>query len=153
MGKQIGWTEDEDGRMVPVPVFSKTFNRQTMNELMPILLAEAYQPDVDEDGEIPEKEKRYQGKPLGHVILERRMHEAAAGNHEIAKDMLDRILGKPVQQTQNTNVNITLSDHLKNIHDNNENDVFDLDMPGVVIEAEYSESNDDDEWDEISKSL
>ena len=62
-------------------------------------------------------EKRFEGRTNIEVSSIRLAEKAASGNLEAVNQMLDRILGKPKQETQNLNVNVTYQDYLDKIAD------------------------------------
>lgn len=60
-------------------------------------------------------EERFKGLSNVEVLAIRLAEKAANGDYDATNQVLDRILGKPKQETQNVTVSVTYADYLDNL--------------------------------------
>lgn len=81
----------------------------------PVPMRDAYLSDTDREKDKMrwDKEQKYVGLTNGEVMMIRLAETAAGGDLATAKELLDRILGKPKQQIESKTMNISYSEYLK----------------------------------------
>lgn len=60
-------------------------------------------------------EPEYQNLSKGEVILLRLLNDAAGGDHSARSEVMDRVMGKPLQTTQSVNLRGSLEDFLDSV--------------------------------------
>jgi len=95
---------------LPYPVIVEPFTKASATSLVAAAAASMYKPKNDTD-----EEQRFQGMTLMEVTMVRLAEKAADGNFDATVHMLDRLAGKPKQETQNVNVNVTYQDYLDKV--------------------------------------
>lgn len=108
----VNWVLDEEtGHLRPVPTYQPAYTDNQLKALQRAALSNPYKPQPDpETGFIPEHERAYEGMTAYEVALDRRAQLAAQGDMIALDQMENRALGKPKQQIEQTNVNITFSE-------------------------------------------
>jgi len=107
MGKEIIWEKRDDGVMVPVPVYTDPFTRESVNLLVFASLSAKYIPKTDEYGEIIESDRRFADCTKLEAAYSRIADQAAQGDLDAVRFLTERVLGKPMQQSQNLNIEMT----------------------------------------------
>lgn len=104
---------------VPVPVYSEPYTKATVNSLIAASMAHEYEPIKYKCDYgcvcVPADEQRFQGMTNGEVMVIKLAERAAQGNFESVREIFDRMLGKPKQETQNINVGMTYEDFVKSL--------------------------------------
>lgn len=153
MGKHIRYEENEHGEMIPVPVYTPPITKDSYEVEMYRALARQYEPKTDKDGNYLPGEEKYKGWTNAAVIQDRKVQNAAKGELDFMKAIDDRVLGKPVQPTVNTNLTMTAHEYLQQLPtpDDSRHTLLEGFMknpcPGIIIDAELTEG------DEQPKSL
>lgn len=91
---------------VPVPVYTPPITRQQLADLIPACLTKPYKMLRNSEGIPLPAELEYDGFTKAEVMIDRLCDEATQGNVPAAKFLVENILGKPEQRTQNVNVNV-----------------------------------------------
>lgn len=116
--KRIEWVNG-----MPVPVTDKPFTKETTRSLVNISMSTEYTPKYKRDSngceteELEEGEERFIGLAVGEVMILRACDQAAWGDLDAFKYLMDRVIGKPVQATENININGTIEDYLSAVAD------------------------------------
>jgi hypothetical protein len=97
---------------IPYVVDTEPYTKQSTAALVASAGALTYKPKNDS-----EEEQRFKDMELMEVMTIRLMEKAAKGDFDATTAILDRILGKPKQETQNVNVNVTYADYLDSLPD------------------------------------
>ncbi len=116
-GQLVRW---ENG--VPVPVIGAAMTKHQITQLLAVAATTPFRGDPDplNPGEflpIPLEFMRDDGTPMsnGEVALIRLARRAASGDDKATTELLDRLLGKPKQQTENLNMSMTLEEYLDSL--------------------------------------
>lgn len=100
-----------DGSPVPVEMYS--MSKHQIGNTLGVIMASEYEPVDDDDRALNG------GKTKAQVLLERLVESAMDGDLESMKEVLDRMVGKPVahqvQDVRAVNVNMTYEDFLDSI--------------------------------------
>lgn len=107
MGKEIVWTKRDDGVMVPTPVYTEPLSRESVNLLVFASLSAKYNQRKDEYGNLLEGEEAFSESTKLEVAYSRIADQAADGDLDAIRFLTERVLGKPMQQTQNLNIEMT----------------------------------------------
>lgn len=107
MGKEIVWTKRDDGVMVPTPVYTEPLSRESVNLLVFASLSAKYNQRKDEYGNLLEGEEAFSESTKLEVAYSRIADQAATGDLDAIRFLTERVLGKPMQQTQNLNIEMT----------------------------------------------
>lgn len=107
---------------LPYPVVVESYTKASAVALVAAAAANLYKPKNDSPDE-----QRFANMTLMEVTMVRLAEKAADGNYEAAVHMLDRLAGKPKQETQNITMNVTYQDYLDKTYNEH----------SVEIEAEY----------------
>lgn len=102
---------------MPVPVYAPIPTAAFITSLTYAAMSAEYEPETDHAGEVTDKEKRFIGWTCAEVMAYKRAQAAARGCLDSQKFMMDRTLGKAVQQIHQTNVNMTFQEALDNMAD------------------------------------
>jgi hypothetical protein len=125
------FTRFEDG--VPVPVYAPILTASSITALTYAAMSAEYEPERDHAGDVIEVEKRFIGWTCAEVMAWKRAQAAARGCIESQKFMMDRTLGKAVQQIHQTNVNVTLQEALDSMADR-----IEARRPGLISAREVN---------------
>lgn len=106
-GRYIRWEGN-----IPYPEYAEPIPTDCMTQLLSAALSSPYEPANDTPDE-----QRFAGMSNGEVGAIRRAEAYARGDIESAKFIHDRLLGKPKQQVENLNVNVTAKALLSRIAD------------------------------------
>lgn len=111
--KRIEWING-----MPVPTTTKPFTKESTKALINAAMSADYKPryKIHANGEKTEDlmdgEEDYLGMAVGEVMIMRACDNAAWGDLDTFKYLMDRVVGKPVQATENLNVSGTLEEYL-----------------------------------------
>lgn len=98
---------------MPIPVYAPIPTAGFLNNLTYAAMAAEYIQDTNPvTGEVLPDEERYAGWTCAEVMAYKRAQMAARGCLDSQKFMMDRTLGKSVQQINQTNVNMSLQEAL-----------------------------------------
>lgn len=115
-GKWVDWVEGPDGISMPVPRYTAPVTVQEVREILPSALALPYEPHKDKDGEYLPGEEKLIGLTNAEVIAYRRVVAAASPTNPDslydATFVYDRVMGKPKQTVETTQVQVTYQDML-----------------------------------------
>jgi len=111
------WLDYVDGKLTPG--YTDPTTVQQVKDFFPAVLALPYEPQKVH-GEIPPEEEKLRGLTVGEVIVYRQAMLAASNPNVVAPDeitkaaqfVIDRVIGKPKQIVESTQVNVTYSDLL-----------------------------------------
>lgn len=123
---------------VPLATSGIQFGKEQLLSALQAGAASPYEPRKDSDGQILIDEYKYQ-RPDGSWMLNGevgplKLNDAFAhGDREAGKELMDRLMGKPMQQTQSITMNVSYSEFL--------NGLAELDKHSAV-EVEYSPVDD-----------
>lgn len=136
---------DDNG--VPVPVLRQPITGARMTRLLGAALTAEYVPQRDpHTGGMKPGEERFIGLTNIEVGALKQAELFASGDTEAAKFMFDRIVGKPKQQTENLNVNVSLQDYLAHMAQQT-SDMFDTSDDtaddGVDVHVEDADAGPD----------
>lgn len=115
MGKRKGGSYFVYKGNIPYVVDTEPYTKQSAAALIASAGSVTYVPKDD-----TEDETRFDGMELMEVAIIRLMEKAAKGDFDSTNSILDRILGKPKQETQNVNVNVTYADYLDSLPDDDD---------------------------------
>lgn len=105
---------------IPIPVDEATFGTPQISSALVSALACPYHPARTPDGELVPGEERWQhvdGSWMlnGEVAAIKLAEKWARGDIEAGSIIMDRIIGKPKQQIESINMNITYQDFLDKV--------------------------------------
>lgn len=119
LGRVIVWGEDG----LPRPEYREAISKDGLNALIPAAVSCEYEPleemIYDAQGkptgeyQLIRGEERFIGMTKAEVAAHRYATAAAQGDMEAIKFIHDRVLGKPKQQTENLNLDLSMQDYLK----------------------------------------
>lgn len=105
--RYVDW---EDG--MPVVRYKNVVRKEAINELTRHALSQPYEGEWDPVEKCFVIDPRFEGMTKAEVIEHRLVDKAAAGNVEAIKEIKDRLMGKPKQQVESKNLNISYEDYL-----------------------------------------
>jgi len=110
--KLIKWTPEG----MPIPYTKWVLPKSRIDDVFMASLSLPYEGEYDlETGEALPIPPRFQGLTNIEVAAIKAAERASRGDIETLKFLVERLQGKPKQQVENTNVNISLTDLLKSI--------------------------------------
>lgn len=144
MGRDIKFERQADGSLSPVPVYTPPITKDRYEQDFYDALGALYECRTDSDGNILESEQKYVGWTRSRVMQDRKAQGAAEGKLDFMKQIDDRVLGKPVQPTVNTNLTMTAHEYLNELPNPPSEQHMLLGFlknpcPGVIVEAEAVE--------------
>jgi len=98
-------------------VSTQPIEKETMLNNMGVAMNMPYKKQVKPDGSIDESEYELEGMTYGEVIALRRVQRASRDNSDSlaeAKEIYDRLIGKPKQVIESTNHNVNYRTFLQN---------------------------------------
>lgn len=104
------YIEFEDG--MPVLKYRNVIRKEALNELTRHALSQPYEGEWDPVAQEYVKDPRFEGMTKAEVMEHRLIDKAAAGNVEAIREIKDRLMGKPKQQVESKNLNISYEDFL-----------------------------------------
>jgi hypothetical protein len=108
---QLEWNDNGLPRVVGKEIISKA----AVNDLNNAAFTLPYVLEVDENGEVLEGEKEFEGMINAEVAAIRRARSAAKGDYDSHVFMLDRICGKPKQSVESTSMSMTYQEYLNTL--------------------------------------
>lgn len=108
--RYIDW---EDG--MPVLKYRNVIRKEAINELTRHALSQPYEGDWDPETQEYIIDPRFVGMTKAEVMEHKLVDKAAAGNVEAIREIKDRLMGKPKQQVESKNLNITYEDFLEEL--------------------------------------
>lgn len=114
-GKWIDF--DENG--LPVPRYTKPMPVKQVQDIFSSGLALTYEPATDENGDLLPGEEELKGLTIAEVIVYRQLKNAASpkiapeDSLKAANFIIDRVLGKPKQTNEVTQVNLSYAELLQ----------------------------------------
>lgn len=105
--RYVDW---EDG--MPVLKYRNVVRKEAINELTRHALSQPYEGEWNPEQQCYIKDPRFEGMTKAEVIEHRLVDKAAAGSVEAIKEIKDRLMGKPKQQVESKNLNISYEDYL-----------------------------------------
>lgn len=113
----------------------------------PVPLRENYEDDIEREKDRMryEKEKSFQGLTNAEVMMIRLAESAASGDLASAKELMDRILGRPKQQIESKSMHMSYSDYLSALAEEEKNRVHytDTDIESDKGKEEKGEKSDE----------
>lgn len=102
---KIEWDDNGNPKAVGVPIRFDGLTDIRLRSLMQEALNLPY------DG----KDPRYRGLTKGEAMIMTLINDAASGDQDARKELLDRFLGKPIQNIKSVSVKATLEEFLDNL--------------------------------------
>lgn len=100
---------------MPMPYTDFVLPKERITDVLLAALALPYAGTKDPVTQEVSVEPEYFGLSNAEVMALKIANRAAGGDLDAAKLILDRILGKPKQQVETTNLNLTLGEYLSQI--------------------------------------
>lgn len=99
---------------VPEPVY-KDITPTSIKQLANVALSMPYEGEIDPNLGIKIVEPRFQGMTNAEVMWVKIAEQAASGDLDAAKIILDRVLGKPKQSVESTSLSMTYEQYLEHL--------------------------------------
>jgi len=104
------WVTDDQGRPRPVPTYEHMYSVEDVKQMQMASASNKYKLMRDHEGNLAPGEQDYDGMACLEVALDRRAQAAAQGDLMALNQLEDRIVGKPKQEVQNTNISLSFSE-------------------------------------------
>lgn len=117
--KPFGKWLDFDENGMPVPRYAKPMPVKQVQEIFSTSLVLPYEPQKDDNGEYLPGEEKLEGMTIAEVMVYRQIKNATSPNAmpedslKAANFIMDRVLGKPKQTNEVTQVNLSYAELLQ----------------------------------------
>ena len=100
---------------MPEVAYRNVIKKEALPELKRHALSQMYEGEWDSVNQCYEIDPRYVGMTKAEVIEHKKVDLACAGDLQAMKEIDDRLLGKPKQQVESKNLNVSYEDWLNEI--------------------------------------
>lgn len=100
---------------MPVIRYQNVIKKEAITELTKHALSQPYEGEWDEAEQCYKIDPRFVGMTKAEVIEHRLVDKAASGDILAIEKIKDRLLGKPKQQIESKNLNVTYEDYLNEL--------------------------------------